>query len=70
MREHCVILVSGATDNITVRVYGHVHSSLRILVKNNNSVFDDSGLILASINLTCSEVLNISHVTHTPSGIK
>ena len=34
----------------------------------NNSVFDDSGLILASIHLAiaCSEVLNISQVTHTP----
>ena len=45
---------------------GHVHLSLRILVNKNNSVFDDSGLILASINLACSEVLNINLVTHTP----
>ena len=37
-----------------------------ILVNKNNSVFDDSGLILAIINLARSEVLNISHVTHTP----
>ena len=40
--------------------------SLRILVNKNDSVFDDSGLILTSINLARSEVLNISHVTHTP----
>ena len=49
-----------------VCIYGHVHWSLRILVNKNNSVFDDSGLILAIINLARSEVLNISHVTHTP----
>ena len=42
---------------------GHVHLSLKILVNKNNSVFDDSGLILPSINLARSEVLNISHVT-------
>jgi hypothetical protein len=40
--------------------------SLRILVNKNDSVFDDSGLILTSINLARSEVLNISEVTHTP----
>ena len=34
--------------------------------KQKNSVFDDSGLILAPIHLACSEVLNNSHVTHTP----
>ena len=47
-------------------LYGHVHWSLRILVNKNNSVFDDSDLILAIINLARSEVLKISHVTHTP----
>ena len=48
------------------QLYGYVHLSLRMLVNKNNSVFDDSGLILASINLAYSEFLNISYVTHTP----
>ena len=49
-------------------IWTYVLLSLRILVNinNTNSVFDDSGLILAFINLSRSEVLNISHVTHTP----
>ena len=43
-----------------------VHLSLRTLVNRNNNFFDDSDLLLAFINLACSEVLYIfSHVTHT-----
>ena len=34
---------------IIICMYGHVHLSLGILVNKNNSVFDDRGLILASI---------------------
>ena len=36
------------------------------MINFKNSVFDYSGLILTSINLASSEVLDISHVTHTP----
>ena len=67
----CLLSVAYSDDMIirVIRVK-HVHCSFEVedIGKQKSSVFEISGIILASINLACSELLKCSHnpFTNTP----